>query len=580
MVIIFLVLLILPFCVFTSYSSNRIQNIMQEQTLISARKTFDEACLSLETWLDNMNTVSSALAYDSLVSYMFSTDPDGYPVSTQYRDYRTLTASFSYLRQLSGIDHIRLYLGDDYIYSNNKVNFFSFDGAKDAQWFQRLVQFPSAHWFSPLDFADQPLQEQGYFSFMRLFYSPNDLSVPAAVLRIDVAQSTFEQSITGTTVTENGIMFLLEEEHAVISFSDNENLSVPDGISTSLDSISEKQWETITIQGDMYYVFYTNLDTTEWKLVTLIPYSDIHSVSRDLTVEMLLVMLILVVIVCILAFFLTDSTLHRIGQLAESMKRVEYGNTNVRFSNSGRDEIGQLITHFNHMMNRLNQLMEEKVQYGQDIKNLELKALQAQINPHFLYNTLDTINCLAIQRDVPEISDVVSSLAAFYKISLSKGKEMIRIKDEITHAKMYLNIQNTRFCDQIEAQWDISPEIEELYMIKIVLQPIIENAVIHGIYEREDGTGKILITGWLEKEDVYITIKDNGVGMSAQVLERNFPVLDKTSSTHAISDVPGGYGIRNIQDRLCIAYGTDYGLSCQSTPGEGTMVTIHIPACR
>ena len=117
-------------------------------------------------------------------------------------------------------------------------------------------------------------------------------------------------------------------------------------------------------------------------------------------------------------------------------------------------------------------------------------------------------------------------------------------------------------------------------MIKIVLQPIIENAVIHGIYEREDGTGKILITGWLEKEDVYITIKDNGVGMSAQVLERNFPALDKTSSTHAISDVPGGYGIRNIQDRLCIAYGTDYGLSCQSTPGEGTMVTIHIPACR
>lgn len=275
-----------------------------------------------------------------------------------------------------------------------------------------------------------------------------------------------------------------------------------------------------------------------------------------------------------IAIALSDHTLRRVWQLSATMQRVENGDIDVEFHSTSRDEIGQLILHFNHMMNRIRLLMEEKVEYGLEIKNLELKALQAQINPHFLYNTLDTINCLAIARDVPEITDVVSALATFYKISLSKGKDQISIRDEVMHAKMYVRIQNSRFADRISQIWDIDPKTEQLLIIKIVLQPVIENAIIHGIFEKEDSAGTVTVRSVLDKDQVIITVSDDGIGMTPSEIAQNFP----PAAAEGITDAPGGYGVKNISDRLRIAYGPEYGLSCESTPGRGTTVTIRIPA--
>lgn len=574
MIIIFFVLLILPFCLFTFYSTNRIKSIMKEQTFASARKTFDEASISLQTWLEKMNTVADILSYDELLYRMFSTDPDGYSVTQQMGDFYTMSTTFSQLQSLSGVDHIRLYLGDDYYFSNNGLNFFSFEGAKNSDWHKKLSAAPARHWFCPLDFADQRETEQPFFSFMRLLYNATDFTESAAVLRVDVSQEPFEQAINRTAVTENGRMLLITDNQVILSSSDADTDALPGGIAAALFDASENEWVSLTLGGEDNYVFCTSLGSTGWKLATVIPHADINYVSRDLSVEMILVMLVLAGIAYALALFLADFTLRRIWLLADTMQKVQNGDTDAQFPGTSKDEIGQLITHFNHMMLRIRQLMEEKVQYGLAIKNLELKALQAQINPHFLYNTLDTINCLAIQRDVPEISDVVSSLATFYKISLSKGRERIRIREEITHAQMYLQIQDARFHNQIQTVWDISPDIEDLQIIKIILQPIIENAAIHGIYERPDGTGTISVKGWRQDGDVYITVADDGIGMTADVIAANF-----SPSSSEIADVPGGYGIRNICDRLRIAYGPEYGLSCESTPGAGTVVTVHIPVC-
>ena len=179
---------------------------------------------------------------------------------------------------------------------------------------------------------------------------------------------------------------------------------------------------------------------------------------------------------------------------------------------------------------------------------------------------------MAIQKAVPEIAGVATSLATFYKISL-RGKDRIPVCDEVLHAKMYLRIQNARFENRIQTRWDISPEIENLYIIKIVLQPIIENAAIHGIYEREDGTGTITVHGYRKGEDVYIEVADDGIGMPQEKADAVF-----SSPPGEIAREPGGYGVKNIIDRLKIAYGYEYGLSCKSIPGAGTVVTIHIPA--
>ena len=293
-----------------------------------------------------------------------------------------------------------------------------------------------------------------------------------------------------------------------------------------------------------------------------------------LSTEMVFFVLILTIIAYLMAYFMSRSALDRLSLLTQTMQAVENGNTDVRMEPSGDDEIAQLIGSFNQMMDKMDALMEDKVEYGRQIKNLELKALQAQINPHFLYNSLDLINCTAISHNIPEISKMVNALNKFYRLSLSKGQEIISLHDEIKHVNLYLQIQNLRFDNRIQVTWDLDPEADDCRVIKIILQPLIENAVIHGIFEKPSKSGCLNISTRRSQDDIYITIQDDGVGMDAQTLTKNFT----PSVSGEIADTTGGYGVRNIHDRIKLAYGERYGLSCTSTIGKGTTVTVHIPA--
>lgn len=571
-ILIFVILLIVPFCVFIFYSTGRIQTTTQNQTLTTAQKTFDETFASIESYLNQMDIVLDTVLEESLIYQMTSTDPKEYSVFLQYGDYLTLTSKLSLIQNLSEVDNIRLYIGDDYIYSNNKLNFYSLSQIQDSTWYHELRTYPYKQWFTPLDYADQPEGDQDYFSYARLYSGAGISKDTPPVLRVDVSSAVMKQAMSYTTITDNSIMLLMAENDIVLSAYANPELSLPDEALELLSELAEISWETIKLSGKNHYVFRSSFDANGWKLATIIPYSDINSVSKQLSLEMSFVMVALVSIALILAILLINYTLKRIGLLSAAMRQVEDGNMDIQFSSTSKDELGQLTACFNHMTKRIRQLMDEKVQYGLDIKNLELKALQAQINPHFLYNTLDTVNCLAIQNNIPVISDVVSALASFYKISLSKGRNHIKIRDEITHAKMYMMIQNIRFNNQINVTWDISPEIENLSVIKLILQPIMENAAIHGIYERKDSCGNIWVKGWLEGENVYFSVSDDGVGMTPEIISANFLV-----SSAEISDPSSGYGIRNINDRLRIAYGAEYGLTCESILNVGTKVIIHIP---
>ena len=167
---------------------------------------------------------------------------------------------------------------------------------------------------------------------------------------------------------------------------------------------------------------------------------------------------------------------------------------------------------------------------------------------------------------------MVNALARFYRLSLSRGKEVIPLADELKHARLYVEIQNMRFEDRVQVEWEVEPGVEACPIIKIVLQPIIENAIIHGIFERPDKTGRLRIAAFRRGADLVITVEDDGVGMDAETLRANF------SADASSANTKGGYGVRNINERLHLAYGAEYGLSCESELGRGTRVTIRIPA--
>lgn len=563
-------LLFLPSILFAIYSSARVRNTLQEQNLAAARKSFDETVSAFNVRLERASSVMDLLIYDPLVYSMASTNPVHYPYISQLEDSRGLSNSFEHLIKLSNVESIRMYVKNDFLFSNDTHYILPLRGKIAADWYKRLRESSKPLWFAPDD-GITPVAETGSFSCMRMIYDPEDPHTTLAVLRVDLDSSVLEAAINASSPTDYGIVLLLRDGHPILSYSHSE---IPYFDDTQLQLL-KNQWNTVTINFTDYYSYSTDINGTDWTLATLIPLREINAVSNRLQMEMIGVISAITIVSFLLALALSHHIFHRIWDLSGSMQAVEDGNMDIQLVSDSQDEIGQLITHFNTMMERIRRLIDEKVAYGVKIKSLELKSLQAQINPHFLYNTLDTINCLALQHHADDISQLVSALATFYKISLSKGREFITLKEELLHSKMYLRIFDYRFEGQVTTYWDIDHNVEEISIPKIILQPIIENAVIHGIFEKENSTGALHIRAWQEGADAFISITDDGVGMTPEVIAANFfqERAEPVSGTK-------GYGVSNVNERLRIAYGSSYGLSCTSVINEGTTVLVHIPAKR
>ena len=235
------------------------------------------------------------------------------------------------------------------------------------------------------------------------------------------------------------------------------------------------------------------------------------------------------------------------------------------------DEIGDLIDTYNYMTRKMAQLMEDQAKASEELRIAEFNALQAQINPHFLYNTMDMINWLAKQGRTDEISDAVQDLSRFYRLTLSRKQTISTIEDEEEHVTIYVRLQNMRFSENIELISDIPDELKAHSIPKLTLQPVIENAILHGIREKEDKSGTIVLTGWTEDGDIVLLVSDDGIGIPPERLSTILTGNGQGSGSGT------NIAIYNTHRRLQLLYGKKYGLTYHSQPGEGTEVEIRIP---
>lgn len=573
---IYFLLILLPLGFFTFYVYNRVSSVVQEQTFTAAQKTFDDATASVEDYLSRLHEVLNILSMDDIVYRVSSDDQADYSYQKRLEDSTQLSTTFEHLKTLSGVDRIFLYVKNDYLYSNQQQDIRFIADAADSRWYRELSGDDRSKWYAPADLQDQAADEQHWFSVARIIYNPRSLNEPLAILRADLDEKRMYEAISRTSITENGFFMILRGNTVLLSSQEEDGLTPYAELISGLPEEDTYSWEKIRLGKKNYYVQSTALSLAGWRIVTVLPHSDIFALSHELRLEMLFVVLLAGLIAYALAYAISQSSLRRISRLAHTMHDVENGNVTVRMEAEGTDEIGQLMGSFARMMNRVDVLMDEKVEYGRQIKNLELKALQAQINPHFLYNTLDLISCTAILHNVPQISRTVNALARFYKISLSRGRETISIREELDHARLYVQIQNMRFENRIHVDWEIEEDVLDCRIIKIVLQPILENAIIHGIFEKPGKAGIIRVAARRDPDGIRITVEDDGVGMEESVIRENFV----STPPGGLTETSGGYGVHNIFDRLILAYGKPYGLSCESAPGIGTIVTIFIPAVK
>ena len=377
---------------------------------------------------------------------------------------------------------------------------------------------------------------------------------------------------------DGSVSYIINDRDAVVATSDTSLSGIYlldyDTIENSFMS-SNNFIEREILDTTVYAGFY-NIKQPGWFMVTVLPSGPLIKQSNMIMVQYILMYLAFLIFALLLSHYMSHSITNRISSVIHQMSKVRKGSLSPMNSPQYHDEIGDLIDTYNYMTRKMDQLMTDQAKAAEELRIAEFRTLQAQINPHFLYNTMDMINWLAQQGRTDEVSYAVQKLSRFYKLTLSRKQSISTIASETEHVSIYLQIQNMRFRDSITFICDIPDELMEYQIPKLTLQPIIENSVLHGILETSDKTGTIVLTGWLEDSDIVLLISDNGVGIPPEKLDTLLVEKTITETTNAASGT--NIAVYNTHRRLQILYGSDYGLSYTSNPGQGTEVEIRIPA--
>lgn len=374
---------------------------------------------------------------------------------------------------------------------------------------------------------------------------------------------------------EGSVSYILNERNALVASSDSSLSGIYwlnyESIEESF--MSSNNFIERTILDNKVYAGFYRISKPGWFMVTVLPSTPLLRESNLIILKFWFFCLILLLLAFLMASYMTRSVTNRISSVISQMHMIRQGPPVPMESPVYHDEIGDLIDTYNYMARKIEQLLWAQQKTAEDLRIAEFSSLQAQINPHFLYNTMDMINWLAQQGRNAEVSTAVQSLSRFYKLTLSRRQSISSIAEEEEHVSIYVSLQNMRFHDKITFISDIPDELLDYQIPKLTLQPVIENAILHGILETEQKSGTIVLTGWMEEDDLVLMISDDGVGIPPDKLKTILTGSGKSSRGTNIA-------IYNTHQRFQLLYGDSYGLSYSSTPGAGTEVQIRLPALR
>lgn len=340
-------------------------------------------------------------------------------------------------------------------------------------------------------------------------------------------------------------------------------------LNTALGKTKESCFR-LNYRGEKYLITRTDMKTTGWTLVSMVPYKSVMAETMAISGVMILAVAITLIVTLLLLNRILTGVVKPLKKLEKYMVQVNPDNMDQRMEILTDDEIGHLSMKFNQMMDRIRNLKEQVIEEQEDKRKYELQALQAQINPHFLYNTLDSIIWMAETND-SNIVAMTEALAKLFRISLNKGNEEISLERELEHVKNYLIIQSMRYADKFTYEISAEPGVERCRTIKLILQPIVENCIYHGI-KKKRGTGKITIRAYRREQNLIIEVSDDGCGMPEEICRK---ILSDEIESENISG--SGIGVKNVNERIQLRFGKKYGLSYSSEEGVGTTVTYVLP---
>lgn len=465
-------------------------------------------------------------------------------------------------------------------YKSNSASFLLTD-PRETSWYRIVHATGKAHWFPPHE-ASYAVRTpvESYVSLGFPFIDKRSGRTKGVVLAEIETGKLVE--LAGRSVSGNGAVFFMDERNQIMDFSlisgeSNRSWANEETFAEARAIVEEHMGEipeygvSHVVENGKMLIIYQTLDQANWKIVGVVSKKAIADSVKYIKILMILLLAAAVMGSLILAEFLADSVTRPIDRLVEAMEAVWEGNLDVVVETRRTDEIGILYHSFNHMVDEMKHMIQTIYKEQRKLRKEELKALQAQINPHFLYNTLDSIIWSMRMNQVTESIEMLEALSDFFKISLSNGQDIITVGEEVRHVSCYLNILHRRYSEKFDYDINVDPELLSNRTPKLILQPIVENAIYHGLKPKE-GIGYLYIHIFAKDDVIFMRVEDTGLGIPEELVCQLNQELMESSSEKA----GDGYGIRNVNDKLKIVFGRACGVSVESVMGEGTIVTLRI----
>lgn len=545
----------------------RFSNAVREEMIQSTSTLMEQTGENLEDYLGSMRRISDAVYYNAIKENDFS---------SQDKDIQQ-GMNLLYEANKDNLKSIAVYNNYGSLMAAEPVASQKEDPNVTRQgWFQKAMdEKENMHFSTPHIqnlFNDSKFRYYWVISLSRAIEITDRGVSQMGVLLVDMDYSGISRMMNQINTSNNGQYYYLCDSNGEIIYHPRQ-IQISDGIckESSIeaahykDGVYEEKFE-----GERRKVVVNTISYTGWRLVGVIPYRAFTHGMIDVSYFVGILMILMVMMLVIINRVVSAKISSPILRLNESVKEYEAGEKPEIYA-GGSMEIRHLGNSIQNSYEKIDSLMKEIVKEQDERRKSEMDALQSQINPHFLYNALESLTWMVEAERNDEAVFMISQLARLFRISLSKGRTVITIGDELQHAQSYMNIQKIRYKNKFSVDFQVDPSLYEYCTVKLILQPILENAINYGVREMDD-CGEIIIKGKKEKGNIILSVEDNGLGMSQEEVE--FVLTD----SNRIHKHGSGVGLMNINNRIKILFGKEYGLIVESEPDEGTRVSICIPA--
>lgn len=569
LLVLFLLISIIPLILLTIFNYSYTFSMLKKQTYQNDGRILNKVVESMDSMLQNVEDRIFSFYISDLV-YISSSSSENYAVALAERiryEQQLLFNSFLTSDRL-GIENIFFYNEQDKYLVDSLNSDTRTQSGEGLDWYGKALAADGALcWIPPVQDSPHEGGDRLRAALLMKDYRGNIMGALCVWIRNDSLYSQIEDINSG----ERGFAAVVNEKGELITSSELSNAVgayfKENVLSQQLSDLADKK--EVSIGGESYQITTMLSPYTGWYFITA--NSQVEIIQQILSkLNVFVILLVLCVTVALVFAFIMSNALYRpIKKLKWAMDEAGKGNLDVELTEQRDDEFASLYNGFNSMTASINKLVKELYELKLMKKDAELKVLQSQINPHFLYNTLDSMYWMSRLGKNEELSDMISAFSGYLKINLSKGKDVIsieRIQDEIIY---YIKIQQYRFGDKIHATVEIDPELYPYGIIKFLLQPLVENAIFHGLEPKKE-KGAVRVVGKIVDDYAVFEVIDDGVGIDPQKVARLETLINQQESVE-------GYALYNVHHRLLHTYGSECGLHIESKVGVGTKVSFKIP---